>query len=87
MDAASGQGNGTRSEPPSSQFQKIWRADLVCPAEGPPIHGGAVLTPDQELAARIRGIGRGDDEKAVLAQILAQKLAQADVVVDDQDMG
>jgi cytosine/adenosine deaminase-related metal-dependent hydrolase len=57
MDAASGQGNGTRSEPPSSQFQKIWRANLVCPAEGPPIRGGAVLT----RGARVEAVGPAEE--------------------------
>jgi cytosine/adenosine deaminase-related metal-dependent hydrolase len=57
MDAASGQGNGTRAAPPSSRFQNIWRADLVCPVKGPPIRYGAVLT----RGARVEAVGPAEE--------------------------
>jgi hypothetical protein len=40
----------------------------------------------REARARLRGVGRGGHREAVAREELAQQLAQARVVVDDQDM-
>jgi len=53
MNSASGPETGLRIDQTHSSIHNLWRADLVCPVERPPICDGAVLT----RGGRIEAVG------------------------------